>query len=187
LAAEDGAQPLIALKAALSFDGKSKALIANGVVLVQSGIIKPPADVPIPADAKVIEQGTPRYRLGLSMHASDDRLFTPYNERDFELETEIPFAAYEAIPHAERRSLALLRCAMLEARISWMSRCAMRSGSCAVHGCCAHPNGIGASGHFDYTNGSRHIKPRTKLHGWMADGPEEIRKTIRCKSRTAPM
>src|SRR5438045_6010928 len=53
-----GADQIIALKAARLFDGKSRALIQNGVVLVQGDkIVDAGANVAVPPDAQVIDLG----------------------------------------------------------------------------------------------------------------------------------
>ena len=188
-AAEDGAQPLIALKAAHLFDGKSKALIANGVVLVQSGIIQAAgADVPIPADAKVIELGDATLSPGFidaHTHLTTDYSL-PYNERRLrELETEIPFAAYEAIPHAEKTLAAGFTTVRDVGSRNFMDvalRDAIAKNLVSGPRMLCATNGIGASGgHFDYTNGFRDMLfgREPNYTDGMADGPEEIRKTIR--------
>ncbi|PYL88153.1 MAG: amidohydrolase family protein, partial [Verrucomicrobia bacterium] len=52
------AEQTIALKAARMFDGKSKALIQNGVVIVQGDkIVDVGSNVPIPSGVKVIDLG----------------------------------------------------------------------------------------------------------------------------------
>src|SRR3954453_17556296 len=53
------AEPVtIALKAARLFDGKSKALVTNGVVIVQGDkIVDAGSNLPIPQDAQVIDLG----------------------------------------------------------------------------------------------------------------------------------
>jgi imidazolonepropionase-like amidohydrolase len=52
------ADSIIALKAARLFDGKSKALVSNGVVIVQGDkIVDAGANLPIPNGAKVIDLG----------------------------------------------------------------------------------------------------------------------------------
>src|SRR5438067_10433143 len=53
-----GEDSLIALKAARLFDGKSKTLASNGVVVVQGDkIVDAGANLPIPANAQVIDLG----------------------------------------------------------------------------------------------------------------------------------
>ena len=48
----------IALKAARLFDGKSKTLITNGVVIVQGNkIVDAGSNVPVPSDAQLIDLG----------------------------------------------------------------------------------------------------------------------------------
>ena len=52
------ADQIIALKAARLFDGKSRALIQNGVVLVQGDkIVDAGANAAVPPDAQVIDLG----------------------------------------------------------------------------------------------------------------------------------
>ena len=200
-AAEDGAQPLIALKAAHLFDGKSKALIANGVVLVQSGIIQAAgADVPIPADAKVIELGDATLSPGFidaHTHLTTDYSL-PYNERRLrELETEIPFAAYEAIPSAGKDARCRLyygaRCRKQEDFMDVALR-DMRSQriSCVGPRMLCATKGIGASGgHFDYTNGGfrdmlfGHANQIIRM-GWQTDRKRFARRSA-IRSRTALM
>src|ERR1700736_4818207 len=56
--AATAADQVIALKAARLFDGKSKALLPNGVVLVQGDkIVDVASNLPIPSDARVIDLG----------------------------------------------------------------------------------------------------------------------------------
>src|SRR5438552_16256167 len=53
-----GANQIIALKAARLFDGKSRALLQNGVVIVQGDkIVDAGANVAVPPDAQVIDLG----------------------------------------------------------------------------------------------------------------------------------
>src|SRR5438552_17431519 len=60
------ADQTIALKAARLVDGKSRALIQNGVVVVQGDkIIDAGANVAIPADAQVIDLGDAMLSRGL--------------------------------------------------------------------------------------------------------------------------
>ncbi len=56
--AASAADQTIVLKAARIFDGKSKALIPNGVVVVQGDkIVDVGSNVAVPGDAKVIDLG----------------------------------------------------------------------------------------------------------------------------------
>ena len=53
-----GADKTIVLKAARLFDGKSKALVQNGVVIVQGNkIVDAGSNLPAPSDAQVIDLG----------------------------------------------------------------------------------------------------------------------------------
>jgi len=52
------ADKVVVLKAARLFDGKSKALVQNGVVIVQGNkIVDAGSNLPAPADAQVIDLG----------------------------------------------------------------------------------------------------------------------------------
>ena len=56
--AADTPNGVIALKAARMFDGKSKTLVTNGVVIVENGKIRDVgSNLSIPADAQVIDLG----------------------------------------------------------------------------------------------------------------------------------
>src|SRR3954470_2200158 len=99
-------QGTIALKAARLFDGKANVLVQNGVVIVQGGkIVDAGANVAIPQGAQVIDLGDATLSPGFidcHTHLTSD-YSKPYNERRLaDLETELPLAAYEAIPNAER-------------------------------------------------------------------------------------
>src|SRR5213595_3283928 len=57
-AAAGAADQTIVLKGARMFDGKSKALVQNGVVIVQADkIVDVGSNLPVPAGAKVIDLG----------------------------------------------------------------------------------------------------------------------------------
>src|SRR6476620_1973894 len=94
----------VALKAARLFDGKSKALVTNGVVVVQGGkIVDAGANLTIPQGAQVIDLGDATLSPGFidcHTHLTSD-FSKPYNQRRLEeLETSLPLASYQAIPNA---------------------------------------------------------------------------------------
>ncbi len=187
--AVDGSSSIVALKAARMFDGKSSALISNGVVLVQGNkIIDAGANVAIPPDAQVIDLGDATLSPGFMdahTHLTSD-FSRPYNERRLkDLETEVPLKAYQAIPFAERTLLAgftTVRDLGSDDYIDTALRDAIANGLVRGPRMLVATKGIGATGgHFDDSNGYRDLlfgrEPDTT--DGIADGPEAIRKTVR--------
>src|SRR5437763_3861315 len=192
--AGDAADQSIALKAARIFDGKSKSLIPNGVVLVQGDkIVDVGSAVTVPGDAKVIDLGDMTLSPGfMDAHTHITLDFTGnFNERRLkELQTNVSEMTLMAISYAR---------ATLEAGFTTVRDLGSRFVSSPEfvdialrnainHGITPGPHmlvatkGIGASGgHFDATGGYR-----DKLFGrepdpseGIADGPDEIRKAVR--------
>jgi imidazolonepropionase-like amidohydrolase len=189
-----GADNVIALKAARLFDGKSKTLISNAVVLVQGNVITDVgSSVQIPANAQVIDLGDATLSPGFMdahTHLTLDYSGN-YNERRLhDLDLDISELAYESIAHAR---------ATIEAGFTSVRDVGSRVTNthdfpdvalrnAINHGIVVGPrmqvatHGIGATGgHFDPMNGFRDM-----LFGrepdWtdgIADGPEEIRKSVR--------
>ena len=98
------ADNVIALKAARLFDGKSKTLMSNAVVLVQGNVITDVgSNVQIPADAQVIDLGDATLSPGFMdahTHLTLDYSGN-YNERRLkELEKNVSEMAYECIAYA---------------------------------------------------------------------------------------
>ncbi|HKS31302.1 MAG TPA: hypothetical protein VJR28_02760, partial [Chthoniobacterales bacterium] len=98
------ADQVVALKAARLFDGKSRALIQDGVILVQDDkIIDAGANVAIPSDAQVIDLGDATVSPGFMdahTHLTSD-FSGNYNERRLKgLENNTSEEAYECIPRA---------------------------------------------------------------------------------------
>ena len=188
------ADHVIALKAAHLFDGKSKSLISNGVVLVQGNqITDVGSNVQIPADAEVIDLGDATLSPGFidaHTHLTLDYSGN-YNERRLkELDLNVSEMAYECIAYAK---------ATLEAGFTSVRdvgsritnthdfpdvslRNAINRGLVEGPRMQVATHGIGATGgHFDPFNGFRDM-----LFGrepdWtdgIVDGPEEIRKAVR--------
>ncbi len=183
------ADNVIVLKAARLFDGKSNALVQNGVVIVQDGkIVDAGASVAIPQGAQVIDLGDATLSPGFidaHTHLTSD-YSKPYNERRLkELETEFPLVAYQSIPRAEKTlmagfttvrdvgSKAFLDVALRDAIVQGLVR--------GPHMLCA-TKGIGATGgHFDNSNGYRDnlFGHQEDYSDGIADGPEAIRKAVR--------
>ncbi len=188
------ADRVIALKAAHLFDGKSKALVSNAVVLVQGNqITDVGTNVQIPADAQVIDLGDATLSPGFidaHTHLTLDYSGN-YNERRLkELDLNVSEMAYECIAYAK---------ATLEAGFTSVRdvgsritnthdfpdvslRNAINRGLVEGPRMQVATHGIGATGgHFDPFNGFRDM-----LFGrepdWtdgIVDGPEEIRKAVR--------
>ena len=188
------ADQTVVLKAARMFDGKSKSLIPNGVVVVQGDkIIDVGSNVAIPSDAKVIDLGDVTLSPGfMDAHTHLTLDFTGnFNEKRLkEFQTNVSEMALMAITYAR---------ATLEAGFTTVRDLGSRfAGSpefvdvalrnAINHGITPGPHmlvatkGIGATGgHFDSTGGYR-----DKLFGrepdpseGIADGPDEIRKAVR--------
>ncbi len=187
--AADQQSPTIALKAAHLFDGKSNALVSNGVVIVQGGkIVDAGANVAIPQGAQVIDLGDATLSPGfIDAHTHLTADFSqPYNERRLkELETEVPMAAYQAIPYAERTLMAgftTVRDLGSEAFMDVALRDAIAKGIVRGPHILAATKGIGATGgHFDDSNGFRDelFGRQMDYTDGIADGPEAIRKAVR--------
>src|SRR6266403_492000 len=98
-----GADQIIALKAARLFDGKSRALIQNGVVLVQGDkIVDAGANVAVPPDAQVIDLGDVTLSPGfMDAHTHITLDYTNYQAtRLRELQISTSAKAYSVIPAA---------------------------------------------------------------------------------------
>jgi imidazolonepropionase-like amidohydrolase len=189
-----GADKVIALKAARLFDGKSKTLVSNAVVLVQGNTITDVgSNVQVPADAEVIDLGDATLSPGfMDAHSHLTLDYSGnYNEHRLkELEHNTSEMAYECIAYARATVEAGFTSVRdLGSRITNVHDfpdVALRNAinreifvgprmQVATHG-------IGATGgHFDPMNGFRDF-----LFGrepdWtdgIADGPDEIRKAVR--------
>ena len=189
-----GADQVIALKAARLFDGKSKSLVSNAVVLVQGNqITDVGSNVQIPADAQVIDLGDATLSPGFidaHTHLTLDYSGN-YNERRLkELDLNVSEMAYDCIAYARATVEAGFTSVRdVGSRITNthdFPDVALRNA--INHGIVVGPrmqvatHGIGATGgHFDSMSGFRDM-----LFGrepdWtdgIADGPEEIRKSVR--------
>lgn len=187
-AAEPGSQ-LIALKASRLFDGKAKTLVPNGVVVIQGDkIVDAGSELAIPEGAQVIDLGDATLSPGFidaHTHLTSD-FSKPYRERQLsELQTELPLAAYEAIPNAERTldaGFTTVRDLGSESFMDVALRDAIGKGIVrGPHMLCA-TKGIGATGgHFDDTNGFRDglFGRQPEYTDGIADGPEAIRRAVR--------
>src|SRR5256885_627584 len=189
--AAGAADQTIVLKAARMFDGKSKSLIPNGVVVVQGDkIVDVGSNIAIPSDAKVIDLGDMTLSPGfMDAHTHLTLDFTGnFNERRLkEFQTNVSEMTLMAIPYAR---------STLEAGFTTVRDLGSRfAGSpefvdvalrnAINHGITPGPHmlvatkGIGATGgHFDATGGYRgkHFCSRTEPRGSMPRGAGHNRK-----------
>src|ERR1700674_4643829 len=102
--AADAPNNVIVLKAARLFDGKAKALVTNGVVIVQgSTITDAGGNLPIPQGAQVIDLGDATLSPGfMDAHTHLTFDFTGnFNERLLKmLQTNVSELAFLTIPNA---------------------------------------------------------------------------------------
>src|ERR1043166_843783 len=191
--AANAADKTIVLKAARLFDGKSKALVQNGVVNVQgSKIIDAGSNLSAPTDAQVIDLGdatlSPGFMDGHTHLAHD---YTDYKrERMEQIDLNVSEKALRATVHAR---------ATLEAGFTTVRDLGSRfPGSKEMvdialrnsinRGIIVGPRmlvatfGIGATGgHFDPTSGFRDMLfgREPDYSDGIADGPDAIRKAVR--------
>ncbi len=192
--AAEPAPATIALKAARLFDGKSKALVTNGVVVVQGDkIVDAGSNLPIPQGAQVIDLGDATLSPGfMDAHTHLTADFSGnYNERRLKsLELNVTELAYLAIPNAR----ATIEAGFTTVRdlgsrfegsrdfVDVSMRNAIAKGVIPGPRMLVATFGIGATGgHFDDTNGFRDMlfghEPGSEEG--IADGPDAIRKAVR--------
>ncbi len=186
--------PTIALKAARLFDGKSKTLITNGVVIVQGDkIVDAGSNLTIPQGAQVIDLGDATLSPGfMDAHTHlTDNYSGNYNERRLkELDLNVSEQAIIATTYAR---------ATIEAGFTTVRDLGSRFvGSrefvdvalrnAINHGVVPGPRmlvatyGIGATGgHFDSMAGFRDMLfgREPDYSEGIADGPDAIRKAVR--------
>ena len=192
--AADAPSAVIALKAARLFDGKSKTLLPNGVVVIQGNTITAAgSNVAIPEDAKIIDLGDATLSPGF-MDAHTHLTFDfsgNYNELRLRmLDENISQLALEMIPNAK----ATIEAGFTSVRDLGSGfpnshdfpdvslRNAIAKGIIPGPRMLVATHGIGATGgHFDGTNGIRDMLFGA-LPDWSAgisDGPDAIRKAVR--------
>jgi imidazolonepropionase-like amidohydrolase len=188
------ADEVIALKAARLFDGKAKALVPNGVVIVQADkIVDAGSGLAIPQGARVIDLGDATLSPGfMDAHTHLTFDFTGnFNERRLKLlDTNVSELAFLTIPNAR---------ATIEAGFTTVRDLGSRfEGShdfvdvalrnAIARGVFVGPRmlvatyGIGATGgHFDGTAGFRDFLfgHEPDYSEGIADGPDAIRKAVR--------
>jgi imidazolonepropionase-like amidohydrolase len=183
------ADEIIALKAARLFDGKAKALVANGVVIVQGDkIIDAGSGVPIPQGARVIDLGDATLSPGFMdahTHLAFDFSgnYTTTLLRD--LQEEPAKKAYNAIPNARitlEAGFTTVRDVGAGDFIDVALRDAIAKGIVVGPRMLVSGKGVGVTGgHFDDTNGYRDnlFGKQPDFTNGIADGPDAIRRTVR--------
>jgi imidazolonepropionase-like amidohydrolase len=192
--ATQGADKVIVLKAARLFDGKSKALVQNGVVIVQGNkIVDAGSNLPAPADAQVIDLGDATLSPGfMDGHTHLTLDFSGnYNERRLkEVDMNVSEQAILATAYARAtveagfttvRDLGSRFVASHEF-VDVALRNSINKGVVVGPRMLVATFGIGATGgHFDPTSGFRDMlfgREPNETDG-IADGPDAIRKAVR--------
>jgi imidazolonepropionase-like amidohydrolase len=191
--ASDG-QPLIVLKAARLFDGKSKVLVEGGVVIVEGDKIQAAgANVAIPANAQVIDLGDATLSPGFMdahTHLTSDYTGNFTERRLKSLETNVSELALMAIPNVRvtvEAGFTTVRDlgSRFEGSRDFVDvalRNAIAKGIIVGPRMLVATYGIGATGgHFDDTAGFRDFLfgREPDYSDGIADGPDAIRKAVR--------
>src|SRR5881409_1901113 len=192
--AAHAADQTIALKAARLFDGKSNALVQNGVVIVQGDkIVDAGSNLPIPSAAQVIDLGDATLAPGFMdahTHLTLDYSGN-YNERRLkELDQNVSEHAIKAVGWAR----ATVEAGFTTVRdvgsrfvgskefVDVALRNSINKGVIVGPRMLVATYGIGATGgHFDPTSGFRDMLfgREPDYTDGIADGPDEIRKAVR--------
>ncbi|MEY2544755.1 MAG: hypothetical protein QOE81_2216 [Verrucomicrobiota bacterium] len=189
-----GADKVIVLKAARLFDGKSKTLVQNGVVIVQGNkIVDAGSNLPAPADAQVIDLGDATLSPGfMDGHTHLTLDFSGnYNERRLR---EIDLNVSEQAIAATRYARATVEAGFTTVRdlgsrfvgskefVDVALRNSINKGVIVGPRMLVATFGIGATGgHFDSTSGFRDMLfgREPDFSEGIADGPDAIRKAVR--------
>jgi imidazolonepropionase-like amidohydrolase len=188
-AGSSGADQTVALKAARLFDGKAKALVTNGVVVIQGDkIVDAGTGVAIPHGAQVIDLGDATISPGFMdahTHLTFDGSIGHQETMLRDLQTETAKKAYDALAYARatvEAGFTTVRDVGAGDFIDVALRDAIASGSVVGPRMLVATLGIGATGgHFDPTNGFQHelFGKQPNWENGIADGPEEVRKAVR--------
>src|SRR6201993_3835699 len=186
-------QPVV-LKAARMFDGKSNALVQNGVVIVQGDrIVDVGSNLAVPGDAQVIDLGDATLSPGfMDAHTHLTADFSGnYNKRRLEqLDLNVSEQAIRAVGYARRtveagfttvRDLGSRFVASREF-VDVALRNSINKGVVVGPRMLVATKGIGSTGgHFDPTSGFRDFLfgREPDYTDGIADGPDEIRKAVR--------
>src|SRR6266513_2624800 len=192
--AASAADQTIVLKAARIFDGKSKSLIPNGVIVVQGDkIVDVGSKVAVPSDAKVIDLGDATLSPGfmdahthLTLDFSGD-----FNKRRLEqLDLNVSEQAIRAVGYARTTVEAGFttvrdvgsRFVSSREFVDVALRNAINKGVIIGPRMLVATKGIGATGgHFDPTGGFRDFLfgREPDYTDGIANGPDEVRKAVR--------
>ena len=184
----------IALKAARLFDGKSKALVTNGVVIVQGDkIVDAGSNIAIPQGAQVIDLGDATLSPGfMDAHTHLTADFSGnYNQRRLQ---EVDLNVSEQAIIATNYARATIEAGFTTVRdlgsrfvgskefVDVALRNAINHGIVPGPRMLVATKGIGATGgHFDPTSGFRDFLfgREPDYTDGIANGPDEIRKAVR--------
>jgi imidazolonepropionase-like amidohydrolase len=188
------ADKVVVLKAARLFDGKSKSLVQNGVVIVQGNkIVDAGSNLPAPSDAQVIDLGDATLSPGfMDGHTHLTLDFSGnYNERRLkEIDLNVSEQAIIATTHAR----ATVEAGFTTVRdlgsrfvgskefVDVALRNSINKGVIVGPRMLVATYGIGATGgHFDATSGFRDMLfgREPDFSQGIADGPDAIRKAVR--------
>lgn len=193
MAAHAADQPIV-LKAARMFDGKSNALVQNAVVIIEGDkIVDAGSNLPTPDGAQVIDLGDATLSPGfMDAHTHLTADFSGnYSERRLqELDMNVSEQAIIATTHARAtveagfttvRDLGSRSVSSREF-VDVSLRNSINKGVIVGPRMLVATKGIGATGgHFDPTSGFRDFLfgREPDYTDGIADGPDEIRKTVR--------
>jgi imidazolonepropionase-like amidohydrolase len=187
------ADQTIVLKAARLFDGKSNALVQNGVVIVQGDkIVDVGPNLPAPEGAQVIDLGDATLSPGfMDAHTHVTLDYTDFSKRRME---ELSLNVAEQTLRATTYARATVEAGFTTVRdvgsrfvasrefVDVALRNAINQGLVVGPRMLVATHGIGATGgHFDPTSGFRDLLFGTEpdYTDGIADGPDEIRKAVR--------
>jgi imidazolonepropionase-like amidohydrolase len=184
----------IALKAARMFDGKSKALVQNAVVIVQGDkIVDAGSNLPIPSGAQIIDLGDATLSPGfmdahthLTLDLSGDYNLRRLKEIDLNVSEQAIIATTHARATVEAGFTTVrdLGSRFVGSRefVDVALRNSINKGVIVGPRMLVATKGIGATGgHFDPTSGFRDFLfgREPDYTDGIADGPDEIRKAVR--------
>src|SRR5437868_2294668 len=185
---------VIALKAARLFDGKSKTLATNAVVIVQGDkIVDAGSNLPIPADAQVIDLGD----FTLSPGFMDAHTHLTFDYSGDYNKTRLSQISANVSEHAIRATTfarATVEAGFTTVRdlgsgfpnssefVDVALRNSINKGVVVGPRMLVATHGVGATGgHFDGTNGYRYMLfgQEPGFNWGIADGPDAVRKVVR--------
>lgn len=192
--ATQAADKIVVLKAARLFDGKSKTLLQNGVVIVQGNkIVDAGSNLPAPADAQVIDLGDATLSPGfMDGHTHLTLDFSGnYNERRLR---EVDLNVSEQAIMATRYARTTVEAGFTTVRdlgsrfvgsrefVDVALRNSINKGVIVGPRMLVATFGIGATGgHFDSTSGFRDMLfgHEPGFSEGIADGPDAVRQAVR--------